>query len=477
MAGEAGRSFSASPGSTEGPRYEAECLGDPFVSIHLPFFNEVNVARRIIQACIDLDYKNYEILVADDSRDETVHVLKDSEWRITRPLIKFIHRKDRAGFKGGALQAAQRYMHPLCKFVMVFDADFVPPPTIIRDFLGHFKKVENVGKPVAAVQGYQLHYLNKTENWVTKGVRAEFSGSYMVERVAEEVFGAMKMISGSVFMLRAEVLKDLGWTTSITEDWELTLRLYLEGYRVSYTPLIQAPAEIPNTLRRLARQRMRWAEGHTFAVRKYFWRVIKSPRLTAAEKLEFLYFTPYYLQSFFFIIGTMSFLVSEIYRRRPSFWTPALGWGLVISNFLAIPLMGLAGVFLEGDLREDYSGIFSFVAISYFVTPYQAYAALKGLFETDEGNWVRTLKTGHITDNVFTIKFRSLIKWLRGIRGNRLQRFNVESFVGMTAPVKKILITACFILISLPFADALIQIIRFLEAGLTNYVTILLGAK
>ncbi|MGD2201582.1 MAG: hypothetical protein PVJ38_08125, partial [Candidatus Bathyarchaeota archaeon] len=40
---------------------------EPFVSIQLPFYNERNVARRIIKACIDMDYTNYEILVADDS--------------------------------------------------------------------------------------------------------------------------------------------------------------------------------------------------------------------------------------------------------------------------------------------------------------------------------------------------------------------------------------------------------------------------
>ena len=45
---------------------------DPFISIHLPFFNEINVARRVIQACIDIDYTNYEILVADDSADDTI---------------------------------------------------------------------------------------------------------------------------------------------------------------------------------------------------------------------------------------------------------------------------------------------------------------------------------------------------------------------------------------------------------------------
>jgi len=61
--GEEARLFEAATG----PEGEPE---EPFVSIHLPFYNERNVASRILEACLELDYGNYEILVADDSRDE-----------------------------------------------------------------------------------------------------------------------------------------------------------------------------------------------------------------------------------------------------------------------------------------------------------------------------------------------------------------------------------------------------------------------
>src|SRR5256885_12639370 len=104
--------------------------------------------------------------------------------------------------------------------------------------------------------------LNASENWVTKGVRAEFSGSYVLERAGQELFGAMKMISGSVYMIRADVLRKLGWPTSITEDWQLTIRLYLAGYNVLYTPSIPAPPECVPELPPLITHRMRWADGH-----------------------------------------------------------------------------------------------------------------------------------------------------------------------------------------------------------------------
>src|SRR2546428_4344112 len=173
---------------------------------------------------------------------------------------------------------------------MVFDADFVPPAAAIWHFLdysgrltkpkngngngnGHAKNGNGVpqnGDRLAAGQGYQWHMLNASENWITKGVRAEFARSHVLERTGQELFRAMKMISGSVYMIRADGLRKLGWSTSLTEDSELTIRLYLAGYKVLYTPYIQAPAECVSTVRRLVKQRMRWAEGHTYNVKKYF---------------------------------------------------------------------------------------------------------------------------------------------------------------------------------------------------------------
>jgi len=431
----------------------------PLVSIHLPFYNEKNVADRILTACSRLNYPNYEIVVVDDSTDETLEIL--SKWRekMGPPTIKIVHRSERIGFKGGALAEALTHTDPRAEYVIVFDADFIPPPDIIREFLWYFEMANknhngnhnhgaNSDSPIgevkawkrngeiAAVQGYQMHCLNRGENWLTRGVRVEYSGSYMVERVAEEFFGAMKMVAGSVFMVRADLLRKHGWSTSLTEDWDLTVRLYLDGYKVVFTPLVQAAAEIPSTVQRLAKQRMRWAEGHTFAVRKYFWRVLVSPRISWREKLEFLFFSPYYLQPLFLLLGTSFWSTAEVIPRAlrlispqliPEglrfipFWTATLGWALVLFNLAALPLMGLTGLYMERTARRDFTGILSCIALSYVLTPFQAYAALKGLLEAREGVWVRTPKTGKITDLILKVRLRKVLRWVlpRGRRGLR----------------------------------------------------------
>jgi GT2 family glycosyltransferase len=386
------------------------------------------VVDRLLEACTSFDYENYEVIVADDSTDETVEKLK--KWK-EHPRVRVIHRSSRKGFKGGALQEALRRMNPRTEYVMVFDADFVPPADAIWHFLDYFGRltkpkngngnghdthaktgVPQNGDRLAVVQGYQWHMLNASENWVTKGVRAEFSGSYVLERAGQELFGAMKMISGSVYMIRADVLRKLGWSTSITEDWELTIRLYLAGYKVLYTPYIQAPAECVSEVRRLIKQRMRWAEGHTFNVRKYFWPILRSPNLTWQEKLEFVYYAPYYLQSVLFTFATLAWIIGVlVLGQKLPMWGEVFGWSLVVSNALALPLMNLTGVLLEGSLKRDALGLLSFIGLSWILVPFQAYASIKALFEKKEGGWVRTPKSGRVTESLERFHLARLMPW------------------------------------------------------------------
>ena len=389
---------------------------EPFVSIHIATYNEKGVVGRLLEACARLNYTNYEVILVDDSTDGSMEVLEP--WKQVERFT-IIHRDTRDGFKGGALTYALRAMDPRTEFVAIFDADAVPFPDVLRDLLYHFYSNENPRpRPipeVGAVQSYQWHVLNKSESWLTAAVRTEYAGSYMVERPFQQILGSMKMIAGTAYMIRAGLLKELGWGRSLTEDWELTLRLYAKGFKVVYTPYAETPAECVATFGRLARQRMRWAEGHSYNVNKWFLTILRSPRLSLLEKAEFIYYGLYYLQSALFMLGSAAWLVSELVLRvHIPEWTAMLGWSLLFSNLFALPLMNLGGLLLEGSPRRDYQGVLGAVALSFLLVPFQAWASVKGLFERKEGGWFRTPKTGRITDRVEHLpQQKSLKRWLR----------------------------------------------------------------
>jgi 1,2-diacylglycerol 3-beta-glucosyltransferase len=426
-------------GNGNGNGFHIDIGYHPFVSIHVAAYNEKRVIERLLTALSQLDYPEYEVVVVDDSTDESVEILK--RW-LGRPCFKILHRTSRAGFKGGALNEALKLMDPRTEYVVVFDADSVPFSDSIERLLPLFYRVSDgtssrrfsaafgAGEPpsdpghvkrraeVAAVQSYQWHVLNKSESWLTEAVRTEYAGSYMIERPFQDAIGSLKMIAGTAYMIRADVLREVGWGTSITEDWELTLKLYARGYKVVYTPWAETPAECVSTFSRLARQRMRWAEGHTHNVRKWFLPILGSPLVSPIEKLEFLYDATYYLQAGLFVIGSISWLVSElIFRTHVPGWTALLGWSLLFSNVFALPLMNLGGLILEEAPVRDAQGVVGAVVLSFALVPFQAWAAFKGLISKDEGPWFRTPKTGRVTDEVRHLRrLHMLRRWLGGRR-------------------------------------------------------------
>ncbi len=431
-------------GNGNGNGFHIDLGYHPFVSVHVAAYNEKRVIERLLIALDQLEYPQYEVVVVDDSTDESVQILQ--QWR-DRPRFKILHRNSRQGYKGGALREALKVTDPRAEYVVVFDADSVPFPDSIERLLPHFYRISEgpatrvlestfghedpLPEPghitrkteIAAVQSYQWHVLNKSESWLTEAVRAEYSGSYMVERPFQDAIGALKMVAGTAYMIRADVLREVGWGTSITEDWELTLKLYARGYKVAYTPWAETPAECVSTFSRLARQRMRWAEGHTHNVRNWFVPIMRSRFVTPLEKVEFVYDSTYYLQAGLFVLGTLSWLMSElVFHAHVPGWTALLGWSLLFSNIFALPLMNVGGLILEDAPRRDLRGVLGALALSFALVPFQASAALKGLVSKNEGPWFRTPKTGRVTDQVHHLRRLHLLRrWIMGPRARRLE--------------------------------------------------------
>src|SRR6266496_823273 len=112
----------------------------PRVTIQLPIYNEVYVVERLIEAVAAIDYpmELTEIQVLDDSTDETREVAGSVIARFRERGFDIVHRtrSDRRGFKAGALQAGMENARG--EFLLIFDADFVPRPDILRETLPFF---------------------------------------------------------------------------------------------------------------------------------------------------------------------------------------------------------------------------------------------------------------------------------------------------------------------------------------------------
>jgi glycosyltransferase involved in cell wall biosynthesis len=107
---------------------QADLTDYPFITVQLPVYNEKYVIRRLLDSVTELDYPEdrYEIQVLDDSTDETSQIIQDYIRESTgkKLRIEYLHRKDRDGYKAGALLEGLKKASG--DFITIFDADFIP---------------------------------------------------------------------------------------------------------------------------------------------------------------------------------------------------------------------------------------------------------------------------------------------------------------------------------------------------------------
>ena len=360
-----------------------------FVSVMLPIYNEPRVIDRLLKACTSFNSPPYEVVVVDDSNDG-VTTEKLKTWR-NNPKVKVIHRSSRKGWKGGALNVGLDHLDPRSTHILIFDADFVPPSDLIGRFIARFSE-----EGVNVVQGYQRHDLNSEENWITKGVRVWMSLYNMIELTGQQKVGLFSPLTGCVFMIRTELLKTLKFEEVTDEDWNLTMRLYEEGYKIHYDPSLIASGECPGTLRRLFKQQARWAEGHTRTFRKHFIKILRSKFLDLKEKIDFVFIGASFLNVTLVVLltfaGLITLLFPTMYVQLPIVQVGSL---LLLASIPAGISASLSALYIEGA-RKDFKKIGYAWLLNFVTTPIVAFAALKGLV-SEKGYFHRTVKTGKIT--------------------------------------------------------------------------------
>lgn len=255
----------------------------PRVTVQLPVFNEANVIERLIDAACRLRYpaERLEVQVLDDSDDETVELAarRVRAWQARGIDIRHVRRDSREGYKAGAL--AHGVAIARGDFLLVLDADFVPPPELIRDLLPPFADPD-----VGAVQAAWDH-LSPDASWLTRAQALFLDAHFAIEHEARYRAGLFFNFNGSAGMWRKACVETAGgWQSdTLTEDVDLSYRAQLAGWRFVYRDDVRVPAELPATLRAVEIQQSRWTQGGIQSARKLLPRIWRA-ELPAVIKLE-----------------------------------------------------------------------------------------------------------------------------------------------------------------------------------------------
>jgi cellulose synthase/poly-beta-1,6-N-acetylglucosamine synthase-like glycosyltransferase len=245
-------------------RFTAENL--PTVTVQLPLFNEMYVAPRLLEAVAKIDWPadKLEIQVLDDSTDETQEICqkKVAEIAATGVDIKYIHRTDRTGFKAGALEHGLQTARG--EFVLVYDADFLPAPNILRETVDFF-----TDDKVGMVQ-VRWGHVNRDFSQLTQVQALMLDGHFVIEHTARNRSGRFFNFNGTAGIWRRSAIGDAGgWShDTLTEDMDLSYRAQLKGWKFVYLPDVVSDAELPVEMNSFKSQQFRWAKGSIQVAKK-----------------------------------------------------------------------------------------------------------------------------------------------------------------------------------------------------------------
>jgi cellulose synthase/poly-beta-1,6-N-acetylglucosamine synthase-like glycosyltransferase len=368
----------------------------PKVTVQLPMFNELYVADRIIEGACQLDYPRdrLQIQVLDDSTDESAGIAEACCERMRRlgHNVQYIHRTNRQGYKAGAL--SNGLAEATGDFVVIFDADFVPNPEMLRKTI-HFFTDPNVG----CVQTRWDH-INRAQSLLTRSQAVFLDGHFMIEHVARNRSGRFINFNGTAGIWRRKAIEDSGgWQhDTLTEDVDLSYRAQLRGWQFVFLPDLLAPAELPPEIVAFKQQQHRWTKGQVQTAVKLLPSILKAP-LSFKVKLE----------AFFHLTNTvvyvpaivLSLILFPVWFADPELFNSTSTFiALCVASFCGL-LTASAGTFYmlsQKAVGRSQFGTFLMVpflmALGMGISVMNGLAVLEGLFGRRDTEFVRTPKYG-----------------------------------------------------------------------------------
>jgi biofilm PGA synthesis N-glycosyltransferase PgaC len=243
----------------------------PPVSVLIPCYNEADNVEETLTHALALNYPEFEVVAINDgSRDNTGAVL--DRMAAQHPRLRVVHLAQNQG-KAMALNAgALLARHDI---LVCIDGDALLDRQAAHWLVRHF-----VRNPlVAAVTGNPR--VRNRSTLLGRVQVGEFSAIVGMIKRAQQTFGRLFTVSGVITAFRRQAVHQVGyWSPDmLTEDIDITWKLQRAGWKVRFEPAALVWILMPETLRGLWKQRLRWAMGGAQVLRRNL-DLLRRPRET-----------------------------------------------------------------------------------------------------------------------------------------------------------------------------------------------------
>lgn len=235
------------------------------VAAVIPAHNEESTIRHAVE---DIEAQTYPVqtivVVNDCSTDGTGDILAEMQFRHPN-LIVITNSTPR--LRAGALNCGLEYLaDKSVDVVLCADADSRFDYGLIAEAVECFRRYSKLGGvcstagvlDVAPAKGSRLKRIMAWLLWRLQ--RLDCAG---FDAVRTATWSDVQILHGLCSVFRFAALKEVGGYSPghLLEDYDLTIRLKRAGWRAMFCPRMKAWTKVPNTLKGLVRQRLRWMRG------------------------------------------------------------------------------------------------------------------------------------------------------------------------------------------------------------------------
>ncbi len=308
----------------------------PLVTIQIPTYNEGTVIERTLKDCLSMNYPKdkLEIIVVDDSTDETTQLLREFERR-HRQSVRVIHRLSREGYKAGALNEAMK--HSKGEFFLILDADTSPSRSFLKEVIPYLLADEKLG----FIQG-KVEYINTEKSWLAGSIALANDWYRVFTQSALSKGGMLLSFLGHAGIFRRSAIEDAGgWESdTLTEDMDLSYRAQMKGWRGLFLEEARCVEEVPPSYLAAVIQYDRHLRGPIQNLRKHGLPLLRSKHLSPIQKFEGLlqmaYPLCYPLTFLCLTLGVLAHLLLPVEFLK-SFWLTPAGLTILAFTFTSFP--------------------------------------------------------------------------------------------------------------------------------------------
>lgn len=376
------------------PATEAAKL--PFVSVHLPAYNEPpDMMIETLNALANMDYDDFEVIVIDNNtKDEATWLPVQAHCATLGPKFKFFHESPLAGYKAGALNFALKQTSDKAQAIAVIDSDYQVEPCWLK------RLAVQLNDPKTAIVQAPQDYRDHQDNAFKAMCYAEYKGFFHLGMVTRNERNAI-IQHGTMTIVRRSVLEDVGgWgETTITEDAELGLKIFEQGYEATYVEASFGKGLMPDTFIDYKQQRYRWAYGAMQILRQHaktllYW---NDTQLKPGQRYHFVAgWLPWIADGFNFIFTLFAILWSILMIVNPiQFNAPQIIFSMIPIIFFGFKMSKMLVLYtrqVKTSFITALSAALAGLALSHAI----AMAVLSGLFIGKQMPFVRTPKNAKI---------------------------------------------------------------------------------